>query len=161
MSMKKIVAILWIAVVAIVVAGCGPTKSQAYYDYASKMIAAHGDGSFTIRAWGRSRNATMSYEAAQKQALEDVLFKGVKAQSSNLTDLKPLVMEVNGRERHEEYFNAFFSDEKVWGAFVSMKDRRTMTSRYQRTDAQTLAQVTVLVYRSELQKKLQNDGILK
>lgn len=159
--MKKIFGMILVAVMAIVAAGCGPTKSQAYYDYDSKLIAAHGDGSYTIRAWGRSRNATMSYDAAQKQALEDVLFKGVRAQSSNLTDLKPLIMEVNGRERYEEYFNAFFSDEKNWKPFVSMKDRRTMTSRYQRTDAQTLAQVTVLVYRGELQKKLKEDGILK
>lgn len=146
---------------AMVVAGCGARKSQAYYDYDSKLIAAHGDGSYTIRAWGRSRNATMSYDVAQKQALEDVLFKGVRAQSSNLTDLKPLIMEVNGRERYEEYFNAFFSDEKNWKPFVSMKDRRTMTSRYQRTDAQTLAQVTVLVYRAALKEKLTQDGILK
>lgn len=159
--MKRFFGIALIAVLAIVAAGCGALKSQAYYDYDSKIIAAHGDGSYTIRAWGRSRNATMSYDAAQKQALEDVLFKGVRAQSGNLTDLKPLLLEVNARERYEDYFNAFFSDENNWKPFVSMKDRRTMTSNYQRTDAQTLAQVTVLVYRSELKKKLQNDGILK
>lgn len=159
--MKRFFGIAVIAILAIVAAGCGAQKSQAYYDYDSKIIAAHGDGSYTIRAWGRSRNATMSYDAAQKQALEDVLFKGVRAQSGNLTDLKPLVLEVNARERYEDYFNAFFSDEKNWKPFVSMKDRRTMTSNYKRTDAQTLAQVTVLVYRNELKKKLQNDGILK
>lgn len=159
--MKKFFSSLIVVVFAIVAGGCGAQKSQAYYDYESKIIAAHGDGSYTIRAWGRSRNATQSYEAAQKQALEDILFKGVTAQSSNLTNIKALVLEVNGRERHEDYFNAFFSDEKVWGKFVSMKDRRTMTSKYQRTDAQTLAQVTVLVYRAELKAKLQADGIIK
>lgn len=159
--MKKLLGIILIAVLAIVAAGCGAKRSQAYYDYASKVIASHGDGSYTIRAWGRSRNATMSYDVAQKQALEDVLFHGVKAQSAGLTDLKPLMLEVNAREKYEDYFNAFFSDEKVWKPFVSMKDRRTMTSRYQRTDAQTQAQVTVLVYRSALKQKLQADGIIK
>lgn len=159
--MKKLLGIILIAVLAIVAAGCGAKRSQAYYDYASKVIASHGDGSYTIRAWGRSRDAAHSYEAAQKQALQDVIFKGVQAQSSNLTDLKPLLMEVNAQEKYEDYFNAFFSDKKNWKPFVSMSDRRDLSTRYQRTSAQTQAQVTVLVYRSELKQKLQADGIIK
>lgn len=159
--MKRSLPLLLIALLGIALAGCGVRKSQAYYDYESKVIASHADGSYTIRAWDRSRNATRSYEAAQKRALEDVLFRGVHAATSGLEDLKPLVLEVNARERYEDYFNAFFSDEKNWKPFVSMEDRRNFSSNYQRTDAQIQGQVTVLVFRSELKKKLQNDGILK
>lgn len=150
-----------IALVGMMMAGCGSIKSQAYYDYESKVIASHSDGTYTIRAWGRSRNALGSYDAAQKQALEDVLFHGVKAQSGNMTDLKPLVLEPNAREKYEDYFNLFFSDEKIWGQYVTMHDRRIFTSDYQRTDAQMLAQVTVAVNRALLKKRLQDDGIIQ
>lgn len=159
--MKKS-SFLWIAlaVVALVLGSCGQQKSQAYYDYSSKVIQSHADGSYVIRAWGRSRNAAMSYDVAQKQALQDVIFKGVQAQSGNIGDLKPLCYDLNAREKYEDYFNAFFADNGDWKKYVSMKDRRIMTSNYSRTDAQVLAQVTVTVFRADLKARLQNDGII-
>ena len=71
--MKRTVLFLAIALTAVLLAGCGQQRSQAYYDYESKIIQAHADGSYVIRAWGRSRNAAMSYDVAQIQALRDVI----------------------------------------------------------------------------------------
>lgn len=158
--MKKL-SIFLLGVVVCLLSGCGTQRSQAYYDYKSKVIQAHQDGSYVIRAWGRSRNATMSYDVAQKQALKDVIFSGVQAESSNITDLKPLMFDMNAQTKYEDYFNAFFSDNGAWKDFVSMKDRRVMTSNYSRTDAQVLAQVTVTVYRAKLRQKLVDDGLLE
>ena len=93
--MQKYLFILASAVVALLFAACGAHRSQAYYDYESKVIQAHGDGSYVIRAWGRGRNAAHSYEVAQKQALQDVIFSGVQAQSSNIEHLKPLCYDMN------------------------------------------------------------------
>lgn len=158
--MKRTVLFLAIVLTAVLLAGCGQQRSQAYYDYESKIIQAHADGSYVIRAWGRSRNAAMSYDVAQKQALQDVIFKGVKPQSSNIQPLKPLCFDMNAQTKYEDYFNAFFADNGPWKKFVSMKDRRLMTSNYSRTDAQVLAEVTVTVFRAELKAKLQADGII-
>lgn len=158
--MKKLFNWALVAVLAMMAVGCGVHRAQAYYDYKSKVIEAHQDGSYVIRAWGRSRNATMSYEVAQKQALRDVLFNGVQAQSSNIQDLKPLIFDMNAQTKYEDYFNAFFSDHGAWKDYCSMVDRRIFTSNYSRTDAQLLAQVTVTIYRAQLKQKLIEDGIL-
>lgn len=159
--MKKYLFILASAVIALLFAACGAHRSQAYYDYESKVIQAHGDGSYVIRAWGRGRNAAHSYEVAQKQALQDVIFSGVQAQSSNIEHLKPLCYDMNAREKYEDYFNAFFAEKGPWKQFIAMKDRRTFTTNRSRTDAQTLGQVTVTVYRADLKRKLQEDGIIQ
>ena len=45
--------------------------------------------------------------------------------------------------------------------YCSLKERRTMSSNFYRTDNQTVAQVNVCVFRSQLKKKLQEDGIIK
>lgn len=42
-----------------------------------------------------------------------------------------------------------------------MKERRLMSSKYARTNTQSVAQVTVCVDRAALKQKLINDGILK
>lgn len=158
--MKKILLFCALGFGLIALSGCGPKISSAYYDYSSKIIQDHNDGSYVIRAWGRSRNATMSYEVAKKQALKDILFNGVQAQSENISNLKPLITEINAEEKYEAYFNKFFADNGEWENFCSMKDRRWATSKYQRTNAQTFAQVTVTIFRAQLKQKLIEDGIL-
>lgn len=159
--MKKSLYILVIGLIGLMLAGCGTRKSQSYYDYSSKVIQAHADGTYAIEAWGRARNATMSYDVAKKQALQDIIFKGVQPASSNIQPLKPLVYDMNAREKYEDYWNAFFAEGGKWEQFCSMKDRRIMTSRYSRTDAQVLARVTVLINRDAVKKQLQADGIIE
>ena len=134
-------------------------RSQAYYDYESRIIQSHADGSYVIRAFGRSRNMTQSYQVAQKKALQDVIFHGVKPASSDIKPLKPLCFDMNAETKYEDYFNAFFAEDGPWKKFVSMKDRRINTTKYVRTENQMTAQVTVTVYRAELKAKLQEDGI--
>lgn len=158
--MKKI-AILMIAVGAMLLTACGVQNSQAYYDYKSQLIGSEMDGTYTIRAYGRARNAVDAYVQARKQAVSDVLFEGVQAASGNLTNLRPLLLDKNAKTRHEDYFNRFFADGGEFEQYASMKERRLMSSKYARTHAQSVAQVTVCVDRAALKQKLINDGILK
>lgn len=159
-SMKKILLFV-VAMSAILFSGCGAFKSQAYYDYKSKLIGTELDGTYTIRSWGRARNAVDAYVQARKQAVKDVIFTGVQAETSNLTSLKPLLFDMNAEEKYEDYFAVFFADGGEFEQYVSMKERRVMSSNFSRTEAQTLAQVTVCVNRVALKEKLIKDGILK
>lgn len=156
-NLAKISCLLMLAVLA----SCGARKSEAYYNYESKIIGTELDGSYTIRAYGRARNAIDSYEQAKKQAARDVIFKGVQSANSNIKSLKPLLMEVNAEEKYETYFNAFFADGGEYTKFVSMKEKRALSTNWNRTDAQSTAQATVCVFRDKLKQKLIEDGILK
>lgn len=135
--------------------------SQAYYDYKSQVIGTELDGSYTIRAWGRARNKMDAYEQARKTAVYDVIFNGVESANSTIDPLKPLLLEVNAKEKYEDYFNKFFRDNGDFEKYVSIKEKRIGSTKYKKTDTQTMAQVTLCVYRSELKAKLIEDGILK
>jgi hypothetical protein len=156
--MKKIS--LLIAVIAMIFVGCGPKRSQAYYDAPSKVLSANYDGSYVIRVQVRARNAAIAFTDGQRKAVQEVIFDGVKAGSNGISDLKPLCFDLNAREKYEDYWNAFFQDNGEWTNYASLKDKRTTTTRYQRDGRQMIETVTVTVMRAELKKKLQEDGII-
>ena len=156
---------LTLTTVLVLTGACGAKKSQAYYDQSSKVVGTELDGSYTIRAWGRARNAVDAYVQARKQAVYDIIFTELTIQSGTVQTptgtLRPLILERGAREKYEDYFNAFFADKGEFENYCSLKERRTMSSNFYRTDNQTVAQVNVCVFRSQLKKKLQEDGIIK
>lgn len=152
--------LLLCALAATLLIGCGARRSEAYYDYKTQLIGSELDGSYTLLSWGRARNAVDAFQQAQKQAVYDVIFTGIVGNASNRS-LKPLVLEVNARERHEDYFNAFFADRGPWKQYCSLKEKRIFSTDYARTGTQSLCQTTVCVYRSQLRQRLIQDGIIK
>ena len=102
----------------------------------------------------------MSFADAQRKAVKEVIFNGVKAGSNGMSDLKPLCFDLNAQEKYEDYFNAFFQDKGEWENYVSIKGQRIITNDYQRTISQTVSTMNVTVERAALKKKLQADGII-
>lgn len=150
-----------IAFLSLVLVGCGVQSSQAFYNYDSKIISSELDGSYNIRAFGRGRNAVVAYDEARKQAVYDVLFNGVQSNNSRISPLKPLMLEVNAKEKYQDYFNAFFADGGAYTEFTSLHDTRALTERWHNSKLQVVVQVSVTVDRNGLKQKLINDNILK
>lgn len=158
--MKRILFLLTF-IPLLVLSGCGVKSSQAYYSYDSKIISSEKDGTYNIRACGRGRNAVVAYKEAQKQAVYDVVFNGVTSGNGQINNLKPLMLDMNAKEKYEEYFNAFFADGGEYTKYASLKDRRILSSDFNRNKQQVVAQVSVTVDRAALKKKLIEDNILK
>lgn len=157
--MKKLSFLLAITAM-ILFAGCGPRRSQAYYEKPSQVLSANYDGSYVIRVQVRAKDAAIAFTDGQRKAVEEVIFKGVKAGSNGISDLKPLCFDLNAREKHEDYFNAFFRDGGAWTQYASLKDKRVGSTRYQRDGRQMVESVTVTVNRAGLKARLQADGII-
>ena len=157
--MKKI-SLLIAVVASMMLVGCGTKRSQAYYEAPSQLLSTNFDGSYVIRTQVRSRDAVTAFTDAQRKAVEEVIFDGVKSSAGGISDLKPLCYDKNIREKREDYFNAFFSDKGPWKEFANLKDKRPGTTRYQRDGRQMVQSVTVTVDRAGLKKKLQEDGII-
>ena len=157
--MKKLGLII-AALTAILFAGCGPRRSQAYYENPSVVLSANYDGSYVIRVQVRAKDAAIAFTDGQRKAVEEVIFKGVKAGSNGISDLKPLCFDLNAREKNEDYFNAFFRDGGAWTLYASLKDKRVGSTRYQRDGRQMVESVTVTVDRAGLKQRLQADGII-
>ncbi len=157
--MKKIGFII-AAFAMICLASCGPKRSQAYYDQPSQVMSATAEGTYIIRVQVRAKDAVVAFTEAQRKVVKEVIFDGVKSANSGISDLKPLCFDMNAREKYEDYWNAFFSDEGPWKDFTSYKDRRATSTRYQRDGRLMVETGTVTVNRAGIKKKLQEDGII-
>ena len=157
--MKKL-SLFIAAFAAILFAGCGTKRSQAYYEKPSVVLSANYDGSYVIRVQVRAKDAVLAFTDGQRKAVQEVIFDGVRAGSNGITDLKPLCFDKNAREKYEDYFNAFFRDGGAWTQYASLQDKRVGSTRYQRDGRQMVESVTVTVDRAGLQKRLRMDGII-
>lgn len=157
--MKKLFFAL-MAILLVGLSGCGKKISSAYYDQPSKVIGSDADGVYVLRVQVRSRNGVTAFEDAQRKAVEEAIFKGFLPGSNGMTKLDPLMYEVNGREKNEDYFNAFFQDKGPWQEFVSLKDKRTNSTHFTRTNTQMVQDVTVTLNRAALKLRLQQDGVI-
>lgn len=118
------------------------------------------DGSLTLRVWGEGRNFIDAMRQAKKNAVNDVLFNGIAKGLSGYQS-RPLVTEVNARQKHEQYFNVFFSDKGAYKKYTSYADRRWGSSRRMKVGGQVKAGVTIRVLVPALKQQLIDDGILK
>lgn len=87
-------------------------QKQAIYDRSSiKCMGVELDGSQTLRVLGYGRNRSDAKEQAMKNAVWAVVFDGIREGVSGC-NMRPLVTEVNARERYEDYFNVFLQMEE-------------------------------------------------
>lgn len=158
--MRKTFLYLVLCTFVLLIAACGAKRSQAFYDQKSVLLSANYDGSYVLRVQIRARNASMAFIDAQRKAVQEVIFDGVKAGNTGISDLKPLCFDLNAREKYEQYWNAFFQNDGEWTKYASLADKRAGTTRYQRDGRQMVETVTVTVDRAGLQQKLREDGII-
>jgi hypothetical protein len=138
-------------------------KIAGNYSYKTECLGIEMDGSQTVKAWGNGRNRFDAIEQAKKNAVNDVLFNGIYEGKQDC-EKRPVVAEVNARQKYEEYFNKFFSDGGEYKKFVSLKDERIgqKVSRDRKGARQSVTHgVVVRVLRAELKQKMIEDGILK
>lgn len=156
--MRKVLSILSICLLIIIMCGC-KTNHHAYYTYATHCLGVELDGSQTLLAWGEGKNKADAEEQAKKNAVRDVLFKGINAGKSDCTKV-PLVNTPNAQRKYEDYFNAFFADGGDYLSYVTMADQKKFGKNKERYQYGEKRSVIVRVLRSELKKRLQDDGIL-
>ena len=150
-----------IAISALMLTACqSHQKATSYREFEPECLGIAHDGSQTIRAWGFGKDDDMAVNKTRKNALYAVLFKGITAGVAGCNQ-RPLVPEVNARERYEDYFDRFFSDGGEWEKYATGADERLYGREEQRNNLGERAGVVVRVLRNELRMKLKEDGILK
>lgn len=126
----------------------------------TECIKVEQDGSMTVRATGVGRNRADAVEQAKKQALNDVLFRGgIKGTSSYYR--RPVLTEVNAREKYRDYFDIFFMDGGAYHKYVSMEDKRSGSTFVKRSKVEVECVLTVRVLIPQLKARLQDDGVIK
>ena len=138
-------------------------RLATYHAQKTECLGVEMDGSQTVKAWGTGRNRFDAVAQAKKVAVSDVLFNGITAGQQDC-HLRPVLGEVNVREKNEIYFNQFFKDGGPFLDFISLKDERIehkILRDKQKSGTQVTRSVIARVDRPGLIQKMKEDGILK
>lgn len=161
--MKSLIYVKTLFVIAILLFSCNAQKKIAgNYSYKTECLGIEMDGSQTVKSWGNGRNRWDAIEQAKKNAVNDVLLNGIYEGKQDC-EKRPVVAEVNARQKYEAYFNKFFADDGEYKKFVSLKDERIGQKllRDRKGSRQSVTHgVVVRVLRAELKQKMIEDKII-
>lgn len=135
------------------------SNEYAFVSFETECLGVEGDGSQTLRAWGKGKNKSDAIEQAKKNAVRDVIFKGIKSGSAEC-NTKPLIFEVNAEEKYETYFNAFFKDGGEYTKYATSEDENRTSRINAKHSTQENYGIVVRVKRAELRQRLIDDNII-
>ncbi len=149
-----------LALFSVFFVSCASSKIAGNYTLKTECLGIEMDGSQTVKAWGNGRNRHDAIEQAKKNAVRDVIFSGI-TEGKQECNVKPLIVEVNAREKHEDYFNSFFADNGKYKKFVSLKDKKWFKrERFKSREGVTYGFV-LRIHIAELKTQLKKDTIIK
>ncbi len=135
-------------------------QKQAVYARTSiRCLGVELDGSQTLRVAGYGRNRADAKEQAMKNAVWAVIFDGIRDGAEGC-NMRPLVTEVNARERYEDYFNLFFTDKGDYKKYVSLRDTKKRSGGKSKDKLGYSYDLTVRVLRAELKARLKEDNVI-
>lgn len=135
-------------------------REAAFVSFETEILSTELDGSYTLRAWGSGRDKADAIEQAKKNAVRDIIFKGVNKGPAG-AKVKPLIFEVNAQEKYEFYFNQFFADGGAYEAYVTSEDENRTSRVQSKSNTQYNYGVVVCVLRADLRQRLIDDDIIK
>lgn len=163
MKLLNLLMGLLLSVGLLLSSGCGHQKISGNFTYESECLGVAHDGTQTLKSWGKGKNRLVAIEQAKKNALRDVLFKGIN-KGTNECNPRPLVPEVNAATKYEWYFNKFFAEGGDYKEFISAKDANFQSKRnivVSKTEHGVVAGIVVTVLRNDLKNHLYRREILK
>ena len=163
--MKKISKFYSVAALFVLVfSSCSMSRqTSGYYDFPTECLGSELDGSQTLLVFADGRNRLDAVEQAKKNAVREVLLKGIK-DGKSVCDPRPLVPEVNADRKYENYFAKFFADGGEYLEFVSLADERIYNKILRdrmKGRKQIKNSVVVRVEVLKLKEKLKSDEIIK
>lgn len=164
--MKKVLLPILFGV-AMVMCACGLHKTYAYGNHESIVIGSELDGTYIVRSTGKSTKVdvrgiarTRAMELAKKRAVYDITFSILVCNNMEEKSLKPVLTEVNVKQKHEDYFNNFFANDGEWKSFASTAGTRYLATKFYRTNTDMVCTMSVIVDRKGLIQKFKDDNIL-
>ena len=150
-------------ILAAMLGGLSATAQNYGAPYSSvQCMNVELDGSITVRVTGSGRNRLDAKEQAKKNAVYNVIFKGVQVEGHKNSEIsRPLIFEVNAEEKYESFFYSFFADGGKYLEFTSMDDRRALSNRKEKGGKQVDWSITLRVLRPQLKQYLTEQGIIK
>ena len=120
------------------------------------------DGTYLIKVWSYSKNATIATTQAKKNAVHGVIFKGFSGGGQGCTSQKPLASNPNIEEEKADFFDPFFEEGGKYMKYVSeSSDGNVDASDRVKVGKEYKIGVLVSVSKDALRKDLEAAGIIK
>ena len=107
-----------------------------------------------MMAWGTGSTKKEAINQAQRNAISDIIFKGVNKSSCSV---RPLITEVQAQEKYREYISNFFKEDYL--NYISL-ERKSSKSKM-KSRSQTTYGIKVKIDVEGIRKKLRTDNIIK
>lgn len=160
--MKKIIQFIPVIVSVLILTGsCAvPVTVAGNYSYKTECLGNDLDGTQIVKAWGSGKKRAEAIDQAMKNAVNDVLFKGI-TEGVNGCEMRPIVSEVNARQKYASYFNSFFTDGGAYLNFVELRYKKIQDGDLKATRSGLTAGMIFRIYHAELKQKMAEDGIIR
>lgn len=129
------------------------TKTASYYKYETECLEDKMDGNFIFMAWGSGSTKKEAIDQAKRNAINDILFKGINKSNCNV---RPLILEVQAKDKYRNYVANLFRKDYLNYIFVEKSPKSKKKSR-----SQTVYGVKVKIDVEGLRNKLKSDNIIK
>lgn len=145
----------------IFVFGCAPQRQMStYYKYETECLGIGFEGTQTIIAYGTGINGKEAISQSLKNGMTDLLFKGIISNNTEC-NLKPIVPEVNAKDKYENYFNNFFKPDGDYLKYIAgTSSKKWPTNVNKNGSPRVMYKTTFHILRSELKRKLVEDNII-
>jgi opacity protein-like surface antigen len=154
--------LLFIAVVTMLLASCVSTsrnKVSGYLTYETVCLGSKSDGSQRVKGYGKASSKIEAIEMAKKNALKDVIFKGLRGGTQGC-EVKPVIFDPNLLETRSDYFNSFFANGGDYAKFVSTEGEATATQEKKEAGNDVTFGVAMTINRAALKQKFIEDKLL-
>jgi hypothetical protein len=129
------------------------SKTASYYNYETECLEDKLDGNFIFMAWGTGSSKKEAIDQAQRNAINDIFFKGV---NKSTCSVRPLITEVQAREKYRGYVAEFFKEDYL--EYISIEKS---TKSKKKSRSQTTYGVKVKIDVEGIRNKLKIDKIIK
>lgn len=121
---NKIILLGLVFVAALSLKSCKPAETTSgYYNYKTECLGVEAGGTRVVRAWGKGLDKKEAQQNAYKNAISEILFEGIQ-NGRQECGMRPVIIELDARNKYDDYFNAFFSRRGEYMDFVDKYERR-------------------------------------
>jgi hypothetical protein len=128
-------------------------KLASFYEYETECLEDKLDGHFVFLAWGSGSSKKEAIDQAKRNAINDILFKGV---NKSTCSIRPIITEVQAREKYRGYVAEFFRND--YSKYIKIEQS---TKSKKKSRSQTTYGVKVKIDVEGIRYKLKTDQIIK
>ena len=127
------------------------------YRYEIECAGNAIQGTYLVKVWTYSRNASVAENQCRKNAVHGVIFKGYGG-GQGCVSQRPLAPTPGVETQYEEYFKSFFADGGEFQKYASILGGTTEVTK---VGGEYKVGVTVSVRKDDLRKALEAAGVIR